>query len=839
MKSLKFSAAILVAGILLFSGVIHSWAQTISGMASIQEATQSGKKVRVIVRLKQSSETTLEGARSAFSSTMSAAGVQNAQAIKGSDLMVLTINEQERQALEASGQVTQVFEDKPYPPALFISVPHIQGDKVWDLGFTGDGQTIAILDSGVDSSHPFLQNKVVKEACFSSTDPDEGSASVCPNGQDEQIGSGAGVPCPDSNLVACEHGTHVAGIAAGKGSDFSGVAKDAKIISIQVFSKFTDQPGGPSNCQESDRPSPCMLTFPSDQIKALEHVRELANTMEISSANLSLGGSKFVSHCDFHPMKDSIDELRGLDIATIIASGNEFHTDGVGVPSCISTAISVGATTKFVDSVAEFSNSSPLIDLLAPGTNMRSSIPGGQFLNKDGTSMATPMVAGAWAVLMSQKPSAKVSEIEQVLKSTGTPVNDNRNNVTKPRIDILKASQAIGGNINTADMSLELKGSPSQVSPGQDVAYTYTIKNVGTKEGSARLVSTIPPEIEFKSVSIGSCKDTPQNVACEVFTIQPQAQKEVIMNFTVKQTSATQINHKAELLSHQNDPNLENNKASIQTAVVSTPGPNDPICASPDINITDNDTNGVSSVVNVANSSSASNLKVKLEVDHSWVGDLKATLEHVPTNTVITLLDRPGLASTAFGCDKNNIDVTFDDSTSEEANSACDTPTAISGDLKPVGTLSTFSGIDTSGEWKLNIADLDATETGKLKKWCLEMEKSGDLPQVAIAPAPTKGNIQSADQEDKYEFTIQQQGDYQVVVTGNPQVQVSVSSKDNPDSPVASGNNQTLISALGAGVYHLTVTPKDNQQTGDYQLQVHSLSKSGTSVAGLSPAAGQ
>ncbi len=114
--------------------------------------------------------------------------------------MVLTINEQERQALEASGQVTQVFEDKPYPPALFISVPHIQGDKVWDLGFTGDGQTIAILDSGVDSSHPFLQNKVVKEACFSSTDPDEGSASVCPNGQGEQIGSGAGVPLPRFQL---------------------------------------------------------------------------------------------------------------------------------------------------------------------------------------------------------------------------------------------------------------------------------------------------------------------------------------------------------------------------------------------------------------------------------------------------------------------------------------------------------------------------------------------------------------------------------------------------------------------------------------------------------------
>ncbi len=838
MKPFKFSGAILIASIFLLNCITVSWAQSISGLASIKEATKSKGKVRVIVRLKTATprptEALLKGVRSTFSSTMSAAGVQDSEAIPGSALMVLTLNDQELQALERSGQVTQMFEDKAYPPSLNQAVPHVNGDDTWNLGFTGSGQTIAILDTGVDSNHSFFQNRIVAEACFSSTVPGQGSTSVCPNGQNQQIGQGAGKDCTNT-ISSCSHGTHVAGIAAGNGGDFSGVAKDANIISIQVFSKFTDQPGGASNCANAGRPSPCMLTYISDQIKALQHVRTLANTMEIASVNMSLGGGKSVSHCDNDPTKESIDQLRGLDIATVIASGNSSHTDGVGFPSCVSSAITVGATARFVDSVASFSNSSPLIDLLAPGVSIRAAVPGGGLGNKSGTSMATPMVAGAWAVLMQQNPTATVSDIETVLKDTGVLVTDNRNNVTKPRIDILKAAQG-GGPQLTADMELELKGSPNEVSPGMDVAYTYTIKNVGTKAGEARLVSHITPEIEFKSVSANSCKNSPQDVVCELFTIQPQAHKEVTINYTVKQTSATLINHNAEVQS-QDDSNSNNNTASIQTAVApaTVAGSH---CLSPDVNIADNDNKGVSSMMTVANSTSATNLKVKLEVDHNWVGDIKATLRHIPTNTVITLLDRPGLSTSAFGCGKNNIDVTFDDSASEEANAACETPIAIEGNLKPVQTLASFAGADAKGDWKLNVADMDAGEAGKLKKWCLELESPG-LPQVAIAPAPTKGNIQSANQEDKYAFTIQQPGDYQVVVTGNPQVQISVHSKDNPGTPVASGNNQTVISALGTGVYHLTVTPKDNQQTGDYQLQVHSLNQGSTSVAGLASTSDQ
>jgi hypothetical protein len=144
-------------------------------------------------------------------------------------------------ALARSGAVLAIDEDRLESISLRDSVPIVQADQAQAAGFDGSGWTIAVLDTGIDGAHPFLAGKVVSEACYSAT----GS---CPNGQRSQVGSGSAGPC-DYAPNACRHGTHVAGIAAGRGDDIVGVAPGATIISLQVFSRFTG-----TTCDDESRP---------------------------------------------------------------------------------------------------------------------------------------------------------------------------------------------------------------------------------------------------------------------------------------------------------------------------------------------------------------------------------------------------------------------------------------------------------------------------------------------------------------------------------------------------------------------------------------------------------
>jgi uncharacterized protein (TIGR03437 family) len=337
------------------------------------------------------------------------------------------------EALRASEQVNSIREDEQYSLMLAESASLIGARAAWAKGYTGAGQTVAILDSGVDRDHPFLVGKVVSEACYSSNTLL--TSSFCPGGVPESTASGSARPCDAAN---CEHGTHVAGIVAGKGSGFSGVAPDAKIIAIQVFSRVGDQ----------------VTAFNSDILKGLERVYELSDRFEIAAVNMSLGGGRFTAPCDgdLSPFREIIDDLRGEGIATVIASGNDGYTDALSGPACVSSAVSVGSTddgsasggvATASDKVSEFSNSTPFLTLLAPGRWINSSVPGGRFLSFKGTSMAAPHVAGAWAVLKSKAPNFAPDRILAALTSTGKSVTDHRNGVTKPRIQLDAALDAL------------------------------------------------------------------------------------------------------------------------------------------------------------------------------------------------------------------------------------------------------------------------------------------------------------------------------------------------------------------------------------------------------------
>ena len=120
--------------------------------------------------------------------------------------------------------VVRVAEDRVLTPHLPESVPLIEGDQAWARGFDGTGTVIAVIDTGVETNHIFVRNKIADEGCFST-----GTWALCPHGQPQETGPGSGVICVFPSI--CFHATHVAGIAAGNGPNaamyFSGVAPGA------------------------------------------------------------------------------------------------------------------------------------------------------------------------------------------------------------------------------------------------------------------------------------------------------------------------------------------------------------------------------------------------------------------------------------------------------------------------------------------------------------------------------------------------------------------------------------------------------------------------------------
>jgi subtilisin family serine protease len=405
-------------------------------------------------------------------------------------------------ALEgATSDVAGIFEDEILKPVLAESVPLVQGDQAWAAGYDGTGTTIAVLDTGVDANHPFLAGRVIDEACFSTTS--SLSLTACPNGTDQQIGVGAAEPC---SIFECLHGTHVSGIAAGNGASagqpFSGVAKGANVIAVQVFSIITD----PGTCPSGN----CLGAFTSDIIAGLEYVYGLAASRNLAAVNMSLGSSStFTTNCNSQPYKPAIDNLRAIGVATVIAAGNSGSGNSLSAPGCISTAVSVGSTDK-QNQVSSFSNVAPFMSLFAPGSTITSSVPGGGYNAFSGTSMATPHVTGTWAILRQAAPTAGVGLILDVLRQTGLPITDNVRPVgvgtTVPRISIFEALNALvpvthAVPVLTSTAPARLRGGTSPVAlrligsgfDAMSVAYWNGTPRPTTVESTTELVAQISP----------------------------------------------------------------------------------------------------------------------------------------------------------------------------------------------------------------------------------------------------------------------------------------------------------------------------------------------------------
>ncbi|MEU5214669.1 proprotein convertase P-domain-containing protein [Streptomyces sp. NPDC020807] len=604
-------------------------------------------------------------------------------------LVTLRVDTAGLQELNAKQGVVRVTEDVPAPPTLNESTVRIGSDRTAAAGKTGAGTTIAILDTGIATHHPFLSGRVTAEACYSVTDERYGATSLCPNGADAQEGTGSADaeagPCATLG-TACSHGTHVAGIAAGNGTGISGaptrgVAPGASLVALQVFSRIDSD----DYCGAGA--SPCVLSFTSSQIKALEKVRALKQAgTNIVAANMSLGGGSNSTACVNDTRRPIIDTLLAEGVATVVAAGNSGYGGAVASPGCVSSAITVGSTTDD-DQVSSFSNRGPLLDVLAPGTSIVSSVPGGTYASKNGTSMAAPHVAGAFAVLRQTFPTKTVAELEALLKSTGTPIT--YTGATTPRIDLNAAVGGTGGTPPPVDPTsrplafrfdndtpFAIPDSTGKSVPGTPVDSPIVV--TGHPEGAPRDLTV---RVAYTHAWIGDVRLELVSPTGKVFLL-----KEANLNtsgtayastFTVDATGqpsdgvwrmrATDID--------------DGSTGSLNTWYIAFPTPFRSTTAK-----TIPDTGGVGSTLNVSGITGTASgpLQVAVDITHGKIGDLQLTL--------MSADGRPYLLK-PYGSEAG-------------------------------GTLKTTYGVDASaalasGTWTLDVRDAAGGSTGQLNGWSI------------------------------------------------------------------------------------------------------------------------
>jgi subtilisin family serine protease len=375
-------------------------------------------------------------------------------------------------------------------PMLTNTVTLTGANGAWNKGYTGSGYYVAILDTGIRNSHEFFDGKTIKEHCFS-------VEAQCPGNTTEADGTGSAAHY-DDDYGAWQHGTVVAGIAAGHRSNntLNGVAKGANIIAVQVCSYYEDCSPVTSN--------PCVMENEEDVLAGLDYIYGLRSSYSIAAVNLSLGdGAEHATECcddpDWGIITEVVGNLKTAGIATIAASGNDNYCGGINAPACISYVISVGGST---DSDTEWQGStygsnwhSSLQDLFAPAHQVYSSdaVSNSAYVsNWSGTSLAAPHVVGAFALIKDAFPSASVDSILNALKVTGEPVSPSScgTSATTPRIRIDDAIDELAPPwINVT------KPTPNSYSPLEYVTITWsTFKitgNVTIKAESSGYTYTI------------------------------------------------------------------------------------------------------------------------------------------------------------------------------------------------------------------------------------------------------------------------------------------------------------------------------------------------------------
>ncbi|PAB56894.1 S8 family peptidase [Anaeromicrobium sediminis] len=255
-----------------------------------------------------------------------------------------------------------------------LAVAYTKSNLVWDEIDQKRDINVAIIDTGIDYNHPDLKNRVKVDLGydFVNDDPD---------------------PMDDNG-----HGTHVAGIIAAEKDNNEGIVGIVGDLDVNIIPiKALDKDG-------------------SGDIGVIAQAIEYAVDKGAHIINLSLGGPQ-----ENEEIKEAIEYAMDKGVFVIAAAGNDSRNCDRYVPAGLDGVYTVAAS-NLINKKANFSNYGKSVDIAAPGVKILSTVPNGGYEAWDGTSMATPVVTGVVAMLMTENPDIDINEIKDILSKSSKDI---------------------------------------------------------------------------------------------------------------------------------------------------------------------------------------------------------------------------------------------------------------------------------------------------------------------------------------------------------------------------------------------------------------------------------
>jgi serine protease len=522
---------------------------------------------------------------------------------------------------------------------------HISAVEAWDTTVGSSDVIVGVIDTGIDYTHPDLvANVFVNPGEIAGNGVDDDANGFVDDVHGMNAITGSGDPMDDN-----DHGTHVSGTIGATGNNAEGVVGVNWNVTIMGL-KFLSGSGSGSL---------------ADAIECIDYAvdMKLNHGVNIRALNNSWGGGGFSQ-----ALEDAIRAASDAEIMFVAAAGNSSANNDTtpAFPSNydVPNVVAVASTTR-TDGLSSFSSFGlTTVDLGAPGSDIVSTIPGNAYASFSGTSMATPHVTGAAALVLSLNDTLTVAELKAILMDTGDPIASLAGRTVSGKR--LNVAAALAEADPQPSFKLAITPASQTIAQGQSASYAINVTSVFGFSSPVTLGLSSAPALDASVSFTPNPAPVDSVVTLDIGTTTATAAGAYTV--TITGTSGAITKTRTVTLTVRPEGTVERSFTN------NTP-----------VSIPDNNPAGITSTLNVPEAINIFEFAVAVNITHTFIGDLVVELVS-PAGTVAVLHNQEGGSA-------DNINTTF-------------RPTA-------------FNGQSSAGVWTLRVRDIAAIDLGTLNSWTI------------------------------------------------------------------------------------------------------------------------